>query len=170
MLTLWQIFLLFLKINLLSTSGPASIGLLHAEAVGTLLTESQFIEAVGISNILPGSEALKLAIFTGYSVAGTSGAIAALLGAALPPTLLVFIIVAALHRVRREAWMSHFVRGLTPSVAALMLFVAWKILQSGTTDWRIMLIAFGSLGAFFLKAPAPLVLLLAGAAGSFLFR
>ena len=170
MATLFHLFWLFLKINLLSTSGPASIGLLHSEAVGTLLTEAQFIEAVGISNLLPGSEAIKLAIFTGYSIAGVGGALAAMLGAVLPPTLLMLGIVAALHRIRREAWMSHFIQGLTPSIAALMLFVAWEILQSGGADWRILLIGAGSLAAFFLKAPAPIVLLLAGAAGSFLFR
>ena len=31
---LWQLFLMFVKVNLLTTSGPASVGLLYKEAVG----------------------------------------------------------------------------------------------------------------------------------------
>ena len=44
---------IFLKVNLLSTSGPASVGLLYYEVVGTLVTESQFVQAVGLSSVLP---------------------------------------------------------------------------------------------------------------------
>ena len=47
---IWQLFLIFLKINLLTTSGPASVGLLYDQAVGKFMTESQFIEAVGLSS------------------------------------------------------------------------------------------------------------------------
>ena len=61
---LTQIFLLFLKVNLLSTSGPASVGLLYHEVVlGKLVTESQFVQAVGLSSVLPGSDALNMLAF-----------------------------------------------------------------------------------------------------------
>ncbi|MDP1779154.1 MAG: chromate transporter, partial [Anaerolineales bacterium] len=80
---------LFLKVNLLSPSGPASIGLLYKEAVGTIMTEDQFVEAVGFSNVLPGSEALKLAMFVGFAAGGVPGVFTALLGAILPPTLMM---------------------------------------------------------------------------------
>ncbi len=67
---------MFLKMNLLSPSGPASIGLLYKEAVGTIMDRGTFVEAVGFSNILPGSEALKLAMFVGYAAGGIPGVIA----------------------------------------------------------------------------------------------
>jgi len=78
---------MFLKVNLLTTSGPSSVGLLYKESVGTIMTEAQFIEAVGLSNVLPGSEALKLAMFVGYAAAGFPGVIISLIGAILPPTV-----------------------------------------------------------------------------------
>ena len=63
-LAIWgRLFWMFVKVNVLSTSGPASVGLLYKESVGPLMTEAEFIEAVGFSNVLPGSEALKLAMF-----------------------------------------------------------------------------------------------------------
>ncbi|HEX2997190.1 MAG TPA: chromate transporter, partial [Anaerolineales bacterium] len=82
----FRLLWMFLKVNLLSPSGPASIGLLYKEAVGNeVMTESQFVEAVGFSNVLPGSEALKLAMFVGFAAGGIPGVLTALLGAILPP-------------------------------------------------------------------------------------
>lgn len=67
---LWQVFLMFIKVSLLTTSGPASVGLLYKEAVGKLMGESQLVEAVGFSSVSPGSDALQLAMFVGYSAGG----------------------------------------------------------------------------------------------------
>jgi len=170
--TLLQLFWLFIKVNLLSTSGPASVGLLHSEAVGKIMTEAQFIQAVGLSSVLPGSDALQLAMFVGYAAAGVAGALVALAGSVLPPTLLMFGVVSILHRLRREAWVSRFVEGLTPAVAVLMLFVAWKVLtggNGGTVNWQMVALSLASLVALIFNAPAPLVLLVAGILGVFIF-
>jgi chromate transporter len=166
------LFWTFLKINLLSTSGPASVGLLYKEAVGHFLTEQQYIQAVGFSTLLPGSDALQLAMFVGFTVAGVPGGTAALLGAILPPTVLMFAVVSILHRIRREAWVGNFVAGLTPAVAVLMLFVAWKVFTGGGTGlgWQTILIGTASLVALLLELPAPLVIFAAGLVGVFLFR
>ncbi|NJC98654.1 MAG: hypothetical protein C3F07_21440 [Anaerolineales bacterium] len=169
---LLHLFWTFIKINLLSTSGPASVGLLYKEAVGKFMTDAQFIQAVGISSFLPGSDALQLAMFVGYSAHGVSGALVALLGSILPPTLLMFGVVAVLHRLRREAWVSQFVEGLTPAVAVLMLFVAWKIFtggSNGSLNWQTLALAVASFIALIFDAPAPLVLLIAGLVGMFIF-
>jgi chromate transport protein ChrA len=66
----FSLFWIFVKINLLTTSGPASVGLLYEEAVGKLMTENEFVESVGFSSVLPGSDALQLAMFVGYSAGG----------------------------------------------------------------------------------------------------
>lgn len=171
MSTLLEIFWLFIKINLLSTSGPASVALLHTEAVGTIMTEAQFIQAVGLSSLLPGSDALQLAMFIGSEAGGFWGAAVALLASLLPPTILMFGVVKILHRLRRERWISGFVEGLTPAVAVLMAFVAWKIIISGNDgeiSWSILQIASVSFIALWFDAPAPLVLFLAGIVGIFL--
>ena len=170
--TLLQLFWLFVKVNLLSTSGPASVGLLHTEAVGKIMTEAQFIQAVGLSSVLPGSDALQLAMFVGYAAGGIAGALVALIGSVLPPTLLMFGVVSILHRLRREAWVSRFVEGLTPAVAVLMLFVAWKVLtgsNDGIINWQMVALSLASLVALIFNAPAPLVLLVAGILGIFIF-
>ncbi len=171
--TLLGLFWLFLKVNLLSTSGIASVGLLHQEAVGKLVTEEQFVQAVSFASVLPGSDALQLAMYVGYHVDGMLGAAAALLGSILPPTALMLGVVTVLHRLRREAWVSRFVEGLSPAVAVLMLYVAFKLMvggNGGVLNWPMLVLAVPSLVALLFDVPPPFVLLAAGLLGIYLFR
>ncbi|MEW6569344.1 MAG: chromate transporter [Chloroflexota bacterium] len=173
-MTPWlHLFWLFLKVNLLTTSGPASVGLLYEESVPGLMTEEQFVEAVGFSSALPGSDALQLAMYVGHAAGGVPGALVALLGSILPPTAIMLGVVTFLQRLRHEAWVGGFVRGLAPAIAVLMVLVAWKVLRgqsAGSGLWTSLVIAAISLVALLLEAPSPLVLLAAGLLGVVVFR
>lgn len=173
-LRVWlRLLWMFLKVNILSPSGPASVGLLYDEAVGKIMTEEQFVEAVGFSNVLPGSEALKLAMFVGYAAGGIAGVFTALLGSILPPTILMFAVAALLHNFQQAPWLNAFVGGMSPAVAALILLVAWQIsLTSRTkrTGRRALLIGGLSAVGFLAGLPIPAVLLGAGVLGVVLFR
>lgn len=162
-----QLFWTFLKVNLLSTSGPASVGLLYHEAVGKFVTEGQFVQAVGLSSVLPGSDALQLAMYIGYAAGGIPGGLIALLASILPPTLIIIVVIMVLHRLRREAWLGSFVEGLSPAISVLMLFTAWKIFDkgSGETGWFGWMLGIVSLAAMWLKAPERLVIIIAGIIG-----
>ena len=111
-------------------------------------------------------------MFVGYSVAGIPGGLVSLFAAILPPTILMFALVALLHRIQREAWLSRFVEGLTPAVAVLILTVSWKVLTNGTEgefNWVMVGVGAASLLAYLLDVPAPLVILVAGIIGTFAF-
>ncbi len=168
-----RLFWMFLKINMLSPSGPASLGLLYDEAVGKIMTEERFVEAVGLSNVLPGSEALKLAMFVGYAASGIPGVLTALLGAILPPTVLMLVVASIMQQFQHEAWLKSFVSGMSPAVAALMIVVAWQLFRTGASKKigvRTLLIAALSAVALWFEVPSPLVLLGAGILGVILFR
>jgi chromate transporter len=164
---LFQLFLIFLKVNLLSTSGPASVGLLYHEVVGKSVTEAQFVQAVGFSSVLPGSDALQLAMYIGYAVGGIPGGLVALLASILPPTVIILGVTMILHRLRREAWISNFIEGLTPAISVLMLFTAWKIFEKGADGgwaaWTIGLVSM--VGMLSGKIPERFVIILAGLIG-----
>ncbi|HET9914965.1 MAG TPA: chromate transporter [Anaerolineales bacterium] len=173
-LMVWlRLLWMFLKVNILSPSGPASIGLLYKEAVTkSLMTETQFVEAVGFSNVLPGSEALKLAMFVGFAAGGIPGVLTALLGAILPPTVMMLVVSAVLQRFQHSNWIDGFVAGMSPAVAALIVVVAWELFRatsSKTVDRRAVLIAALSALAFWFELPSPLVLLGAGLLGVILY-
>jgi chromate transporter len=167
----FRLFWMFLKINLLTSSGPASVGLLYKDAVGHIMTEAEFVEAVGFSNVLPGSEALKLAMFVGFAAGRLPGTLAALLGSILPPTVSMFLVTLAVQNFEDQPWMDGFVRGMLPAVAMLIIVAAWRLFRGGKAiRRRPLLIATLSLTALLLGAPTPLVLLGAGVLGVFLFR
>ncbi len=166
-----RLFWMFLKINLLTSSGPASVGLLYKDAVGHIMSEEQFVEAVGFSNVLPGSEALKLAMFVGFAAGQMAGTLAALLGSTLPPTVSMLIVTVAVQDFQDKPWMNGFVHGMLPAVAMLIAVAAWKLLHgSKGIRGRPLLIAVLSLIALLLNAPTPLVLLGGGILGVLLFR
>lgn len=164
---LLQLFWIFLKVNLLSTSGPASVGLLYHEVVGKSVTEGQFVQAVGFSSVLPGSDALQLAMYLGYAIGGIPGGLVALIASILPPTVIIMGVTMILHRVRREAWISDFIEGLTPAISVLMLFTAWKIFEKGgSTGWEGWAIGLVSLVAMFTKkVPERIAIIIAGVIG-----
>lgn len=157
---------MFLRVNLLTSSGPASVGLLYKDAVGHVMNETQFVEAVGFSNVLPGSEALKLAMFVGYAAGGLGGTVAALLGSILPPTVSMLVVTLAVSSFEDEPWMDGFIHGMLPAVAMLILVAAWKIFRSGgSIRKRRLFIAGLSLAALVFGVPTPLVLAAAGVLG-----
>lgn len=163
---LLQLFWTFLKVNLLSTSGPASVGLLYHEAIGRFVTEEQFVQAVGFSSVLPGSDALQLAMYIGYAAGGIAGGLVSLTASILPPTVIILGVTMILHRLRREAWVSNFVAGLTPAISVLMVFTAWKIFEKGGgMSWFGWGLAVASLAAMWFKIPERFVILIAGVIG-----
>jgi len=135
--------------------------------VGSYVTEGQFVQAVGFSSVLPGSDALQLAMYIGYAVGGVPGGLVALLASILPPTVIILGVTVILHRLRREAWISSFIEGLTPAISVLMLFTAWKIFQKGGTAgweaWAIGLISMA--GMVSKKVNERILIIIAGVIG-----
>lgn len=168
-----KLFMMFLKVNLMTTSGPASVGLLFKESVGTIMTEAQFVEAVGLSNVLPGSEALKLAMFVGYAADGIPGVIIALIGAILPPTVIMFTVVTVLQQFHGEKWLSNFVKGMAPAVGVLIALVSYQILKSDvykSIGKKAILIGILAFIALYFELPSPMVLLGSGILGVLFLR
>lgn len=172
-LQVWfRLFWIFLKVNLLTTAGPTSIGLLYKECVGKLMTEPQFVEAVGFSNLVPGSEALKLAMFIGFSSGGIPGVMAALLGAIIPPTVIMLTVASILIRFQGQEWMKHFVKGMTPAIVVLLAMVAWQLFRVATPkaiQWRPLLLALLSFVALYFGIAPQYVLIGAGVLGVILY-
>ena len=173
-LTNWfRLFWIFLKVNLLTTAGPTSVGLLYKETVGSILTEAQFVEAVGFSNLVPGSEALKLAMFIGYASGGVAGMLAALMGAIIPPTVIMLTVASVLIRYQAQDWMKHLIKGITPAVGVLLVLIAWQLFRTSnpkSVKWRSILIALLSFVALYFGIPPQYVLIGAGVLGVILYR
>ena len=160
MANLWQIFWTYLRVTLLSPSGPACVGLLYDAVVGRFLNEDQFTKIVATASGLPGSDSLQLGLAFGYEVAGPLGAIVGLIASIIPPVTFM-IGIWALAGLGSE-YLSKFVNGLKPVVAVLIIGTALKLAPSSNRGWILAgLAAIGTL----LKMPPVLLLICGGLIG-----
>jgi chromate transporter len=91
-ISIWQIFVEFLEIGATSFGGGV-VGYLRSGLVGKRgwLDDKEFVELLAMSQTLPGLNATNMAILVGDRLAGTIGAIAAIVGVCLPGAALMYI-------------------------------------------------------------------------------
>jgi chromate transporter len=148
-----------------------AIGLLHTELVGRYLTQEQFVEAVGITSLLPGGEALKLGWYLGYLLGGWPGVLLGILGTVLPPVLLLVSVGWLVRRVGNRGWLRHFLQGVSPATAALLFYVGQRMIWPLHLNYESLVtvaLALGSGVALARKVSPMLVLLSAGVLGVWL--
>jgi chromate transporter len=148
-----EIFWYFLKLGWLAFGGPVGqIGLMHLEVVERQkwLDEEEFVRALNFCHVLPGPEALQLAIYIGYRKRGYPGGTLAGILFIVPG----FITLTAL------AWIYvHF--GKTPQV----LGVLWGFRPVGLA---LLLAALVRISRAALKGPFAVALAVAAFAAFFL--
>ena len=155
MMSLHEIFWYFLKLGWLAFGGPVGqIGLMHLQVVERQkwMSEEEFLRALNFCHVLPGPEALQLAIYIGWKKGGyLAGALAGvlfLLPGFITLTALAWVYVtfgkrpevlgvlwgfrpvglalllAALVRISRAT-----LKGLLPIGLAIAAFVAFFVVQ-----------------------------------------
>src|SRR5437667_5364987 len=107
-----EVATLFLKLGFIAFGGPAAhIALMRDEVVRRRkwISEQQFLDLLGASNLIPGPTSTELAIYLGYTRAGPPGLLLAGLLFILPAMLLVLAF----------AW-AYVQYGSTPAAGALL--------------------------------------------------
>ncbi|MBQ7213963.1 MAG: chromate transporter [Bacteroidales bacterium] len=127
-----QLFYTFFKIGAFTFgSGYAMIPLIEREIVTRRqwFTKQEFWDQFTIAQSAPGPFSLNTAVFVGYRMRGTAGAVAAVAGLVLPPFIIMFIIAACLADYRNLDRVEAAFKGIRPCVVALiaMPFVQWIV-------------------------------------------
>ena len=122
--SLGEVFSYFLKLGWLAFGGPVGqIGLMHLDVVERRrwLTEEEFLRALNFCHILPGPEALQLAIYLGYKrrgyLAGLIAGVLFILPGYLTLTALAWIYV----RFGKTSEVLGVLWGFRPVALALLL-------------------------------------------------
>ncbi len=159
----------WLKLGFISFGGPAGqIALMHDELVvrRRWISEKRFLHALNFCMVLPGPEAQQLATYIGWLMHRTRGGIVA--GSLFVlPSLVILVglswIYMAFGTVPAIVGIFH---GVKPAVTAIVVFAAWRIGKRALRSAWLWSIAAASFVAIFaLKAPFPLIVLVAGVAG-----
>ena len=159
---LWKLFFLFFKINLFTTSGPASYGLAEKILVPDVIDERAFQRIVAISANIPGSDAIQLAWQVGFHASSVRGAVVAVAGALTPCILLVSAVMVGLRFVPPSV-LDRFFTGIKPILFLLLLLTAVNIFGTGGTvnPKSLVILVCGGILLYF-KIPVVVIMLIAG--------
>lgn len=123
MAELLTLFWLFCKVGLFTIGGGmAMLPLIQQELVDRgLMSISESIDMVAISQMTPGPFAANCATFVGMRLYGISGAIAATAGVALPSLVICLLVSRWFFRFSGSPVVKSVLSGIKPVVAALVL-------------------------------------------------
>ena len=118
-----QLFFSFLQIGMFSFGGGyAAMPLIQGQVVKAhaWLSMAEFTDLITISQMTPGSIAVKSATFVGLKIAGVFGAFAATLGCILPSCIIVTIIARLYLKYRKLSMLQGILKSLRPAVVAMI--------------------------------------------------
>ena len=165
---LLKLFFIFVKINLLAPSGPASIGLTQKFVVPNIITPEKYNEIIAIASGVPGSDAIQIAWQVGFATHGFLGAIVATLGA-LTPCISLAIIVSMLFKYISIDIMKSFFKGVMPALAVFLVLTAFNLIPH-TFSLFLIGIMLLTVVLLILKVPISVILIMCGIVGIFLTK
>lgn len=99
------------------------------------ITQSQFIDIVGISEMTPGVIAVNIATFVGYKVSGTiAGGILATLGVILPSSIIVYLISHYFEKFKNSVHIDSALKFIRPAVLGLIAAAAFLLMKDAFAD------------------------------------
>jgi chromate transporter len=131
---------LFLKLGWIAFGGPAAhVALMRQEVVARRrwLTEQQFLDLLGASNLIPGPTSTELAIYLGYMRAGRLGLLLAGGLFILPAMLLVLGFAWAYVRYGSTPQAASFLYGIKPVIIAVIVQASYGLLRAALKTWRL---------------------------------
>ncbi|HEX4841534.1 MAG TPA: chromate efflux transporter, partial [bacterium] len=134
---------LFFQLGWIAFGGPAAhIALMRREVVvrRKWLTEQQFLDLLGASNLIPGPTSTELAIYLGYARAGRLGLVLAGALFILPAMLLVLALAWAYGRYGSMPQVGAILYGIKPVIIAVIVQAIYALLPTSVKTWRLGLV------------------------------
>ena len=132
----WQLFISTFKLSACTFGGGfVIIPLMRKRFVKELhwIEEEEMLDLTAIAQSSPGSIAVNASILVGYHVAGIRGTLVTVVGAALPPLIIISIVSVFYQVFRSNKYVSMAMNGMLAGVAAVIFDVvinmAWPILK-----------------------------------------
>ena len=144
-----EIFFIFFRIGLFTVGGGyAMLPLIQREVVDVRgwMSDDEFLDAVSLTNSLPGPMAANTATFVGYRICKARGSLAAALGVTSPSIVIILLIAAVFSEITDYPAVRNFFSGITPAVAALILYAIISMAKSADIaahlNWLVAAAAF----------------------------
>lgn len=125
-----EIARLFLRLGATAFGGPAAhIALMHAEVVERRkwLSDQQFLDLLGATNLIPGPNSTEMAIHLGYLRGGYRGLLIAGTCFILPAMLITAGLAWLYLRISQVPQMQWLLYGIRPVILAIILQALWGL-------------------------------------------
>ena len=163
-------FKYWLKLGFISFGGPAGqIAMMHQELVEKRrwISEHRYLHGLNYCMLLPGPEAIQLAIYISWLMHGVKGAVLAGVLFFLPAFLLLSLLAGVYLAWGDVPLVQGIFYGIKPAVVAVVLFAAWRIGSRALKNevlWGMAALAF--IGIFFFDIGFPWIVLAAAIIGA----
>jgi chromate transporter len=151
---LQEVILLFTRLGFTAFGGPAAhIAMMHDEVVRKRrwLSDEQFLDLVGATNLIPGPNSTEMTIHLGYLRAGWRGLIAAGVSFITPAMLIVLGLAWVYVRFGETPQAEWLLYGIKPVIIAIIFQALWALGQKAVKNPLTALAAAGVAVLFFLS-------------------
>jgi chromate transporter len=168
--TLGEAFKYWLKLGFISFGGPAGqIAMMHQELVERRrwISEHRYLHALNYCMLLPGPEAIQLAIYISWLMHGVKGAVMAGVLFFLPAFVLLSVLAGVYLSFGDVPAIQGIFYAIKPAVVAVVLFAAWRIgSKSIKNEVLLGIAALAFIGIFFFDIDFPWIVLAAAILGA----
>jgi chromate transporter len=156
--------------------GSATVAVMHRELLDKRrwLSPDDFTLCFALARLTPGTNLLAFCTGVGWLLRRLPGAVAALLAASIPCTIMVVVATALFSHWQDNRWAQAAIHGAIAAAVAITVKTCWTLAHphfKGRARLRVVLIAAAAFLLYvWLGVPAIEVLLLAGVIGAVLPR
>lgn len=158
MISLWKLYLIFVKIGAILLGGGYVILPIMISEVSekrNLVTQDEIVDYFAISQSLPGIIAANISMFVGYKLKGKIGAVLAMFGVITVPFLLIVFLASVLNILVGNQIINGIFWGVGISVVALIILTVREMWQKSVRDNYFYLIFIATLLALVLLEYSP---------------
>src|SRR5215213_8618634 len=161
-----EVFLYFLLLGFINIGGPvAQITMMYTKMVerSHWLSQDRFVKIMGFAHMLPGPEALQLAIYVGYLKRRIPGAILAGLTFIIPGTLVMIVLSYLYVTYGNVPAVNDVLFVLKPAVLGIIAAGIIKLGRAAIKNvWLGIILVVTVLALYFFRIDFLMVLLIAG--------
>ena len=168
----FELFFSFFKIGAFTLGGGYAMLSMVEKAVvdqKKWIPNDELWDMITIVQSLPGVFAVNTALYVGHRVAGTKGAIAAMLGAIIPSITIILLLATVFREFRDNPVVERVFKGIRPCVVALILAPSLRMVKSAKVTWKTAIIPIAAVFLIWWCKASPVYVILTAIAGSLIY-
>lgn len=148
----WNLFICFFKMGMFTIGGGMTMIPMLEEKICEeykWLSPEEVLDAIAVSQSLPGVIAVNLATYIGYKKKGLRGSVCATLGVVLPSFIVIILVVCLLRTIDQNPYVQGAIEGIKAAATGLIAFAAYKMGKqtlSRPFQWILAGAAFVAIG------------------------